>query len=89
MAHAEEAPPYNQPRESKRQHTLFTDSSCLIVETSQKWKAAILEPKQQVTESTKGQDGSSQNAELKPNCLWILLIERSGQHYTSILTCRW
>ncbi|KAF4804630.1 hypothetical protein TURU_006186 [Turdus rufiventris] len=44
----EEAPPHNQAPESERRHTLFTESSCHVIGTSKKLKAAILKSKQQL-----------------------------------------
>ncbi|KAJ7424308.1 hypothetical protein WISP_29219 [Willisornis vidua] len=73
---AEEAPPYNQLPEEENQYALFTDGSCHIVGTNQKWKAAVWSPTQKVAEVTEGQGGSSQVAELKAVQLALDFAER-------------
>lgn len=85
----EEAPPHNQAPESERRHTLFTESSCHVIGTSKKLKAAILMSKQQLPKLPKEKVDQVRMQTWKPIWLWILPVERSGQNYTSILTCGW
>ncbi|RMC22011.1 hypothetical protein DUI87_02882 [Hirundo rustica rustica] len=65
VTRAEEAPPYNELRETERQYAIFTDGSCRIVGANRKWKAAVWTPTRRVAQATQGQGGSSQVAELK------------------------
>ncbi|KAK4822913.1 hypothetical protein QYF61_023276, partial [Mycteria americana] len=44
VAHAQEAPLYNELSEDGRHHALFTDGSCCIVGNHRKWKAAVWSP---------------------------------------------
>jgi len=57
MAHAEEAPPYNELPENEKQYALFTDGSCHLVGKHCKWKAAVRSPTKQITEVGEGQGG--------------------------------
>jgi len=44
VTHAEEAPPYNELPENKKQYALFADRSCRLVGKHRKWKAAVWSP---------------------------------------------
>lgn len=65
MTCAEETPPYNQLLENEKQHGLFTDCSCHIIETNKKLKTAVWSLMWQVSEAIRTQGGSSQVTELK------------------------
>lgn len=89
MMHAEEAPSYNQVTENEKWHTLFTDSSCHIVGTNWKWKAAELSPVWWAAEATKGQGESSRVAELKAVQLTLDIAERDKGPKFYLYTYLW
>ncbi|RMC16227.1 hypothetical protein DUI87_08442 [Hirundo rustica rustica] len=76
VTRVEEAPLYNELPETERQYALFTDSSCRIVGTNQKWKTAVWSPTRRVAQATERQGGSSQVAELKAIQLDLDIAER-------------
>ncbi|GAB0203312.1 hypothetical protein GRJ2_002796800 [Grus japonensis] len=75
VAHAQEAPPYNELPEDERPYALFTDGSCCVVGNHRKWKAAVWSPTQQVIEATEGEGESSQFAEVKAIQLALEIAE--------------
>lgn len=59
----------------KSDNALFTKGSCPIVETNQKWKAALRTPTQKAAAATTGQGRSSQLAEVKAVQLALNIAE--------------
>ncbi|RMC04237.1 hypothetical protein DUI87_19056 [Hirundo rustica rustica] len=89
VTRAEEAPPYNELPETERQYALFTDGSCRIVGANQKWKAAVWSPTRKVAQTTEGQGGSSQVAELKAIQLALDIAEREKWPRLYLYTDLW
>ncbi|KAJ7422682.1 hypothetical protein WISP_36872 [Willisornis vidua] len=75
VSRAEEAPPYNQLADEETRYALSTDSSCRIVEKSQKRKAAVWSPTRRVAEATEGRGELSQFGELKAIQLALNIAE--------------
>ncbi|GAB0190200.1 hypothetical protein GRJ2_001485300 [Grus japonensis] len=89
VAHAQEAPPYNELPEDERRYALFTDGSCRVVGKHREWKAAVWSPTRQVVEATEGEGESSQFAEVKAIQLALKIAEREKWPVLYLYTDSW
>lgn len=89
VTHAEEAPPYNELPEDRKQYVLFTDGSCRVVGGHRKWKAAVWSPTRQVVEAMEGEGESSQYAEMKAIQLALEIAERGKWPVLYLYTDPW
>uniref|UniRef100_A0A8B9VM15 ribonuclease H n=1 Tax=Anas zonorhyncha TaxID=75864 RepID=A0A8B9VM15_9AVES len=85
----EEAPPYNELPEDRKQYALFTDGSCRVVGSHRKWKAAVWSPTRQVVEAMEGEGESSQYAEVKAIQLALEIAEREKWPVLYLYTDSW
>uniref|UniRef100_A0A493TKI9 Uncharacterized protein n=1 Tax=Anas platyrhynchos platyrhynchos TaxID=8840 RepID=A0A493TKI9_ANAPP len=89
VTRAEEAPPYNELPEDRKQYALFTDGSCRVVGSHRKWKAAVWSPTRQVVEAMEGEGESSQYAEVKAIQLALEIAEREKWPVLYLYTDSW
>jgi len=89
VTRAEEASLYNQLPEGKKQCALFTDGSCCIVGKQRRWKAAVWSPTREVAETAKGEDASSQFAEVKAIQLALDIASREKWPVLYLYTDSW
>uniref|UniRef100_A0A8B9ZLB8 Uncharacterized protein n=1 Tax=Anas platyrhynchos TaxID=8839 RepID=A0A8B9ZLB8_ANAPL len=89
VTRAEEAPPYNELPEDRKQYALFTDGYCRVIGSHWKWKAAVWNPMRRVVEAMEGEGESSQYAEVKAIQLALDIAERENCPVLYLYTDSW